>query len=86
MKLYDVLKESLEYELTHYAEDYGFTDCPPVDIEKTSRRIYRWMARTNRVAWYRTRQDWEIAESGHLTVMDWLSMYEPTFTEELASV
>jgi hypothetical protein len=79
MKLYNTLKESLAYELDNYSEDYRYPEGLSVDLERTTRRIWQHMKQANALNWYRSRAQWEGEESAHMAVMDWLSMFEPTF-------
>ncbi len=80
--LYEHLKESLAYELTHYPEDYELEHLAgEIDIERTARRVWRWFMRQDILPKLRTKQEWQNQESIHLLACDWLSMYEPTTKE-----
>jgi hypothetical protein len=71
MFIYDTVKESLDYELTHYSEWRSW------DTEATARKVWLYLGQRNTLTWLRGRETWAQTEAVHGAVMDWLGMFEP---------
>lgn len=82
MLAYNTLKGALDYELGNYAEDYSLENFGEIDLERTSRRIWKFLSKRGDFVSLRSRPHWQQEESLHHAVTDWLSMFEPTPKEK----
>jgi hypothetical protein len=81
---YEAVNECLSFEIDFQIryEEADWSDYLPIDYEATARRVWKWMKRMNILAEIKNiPEQWERDELTHLSVLDWLSMYEPTGKE-----
>lgn len=80
MKTYQDIIETLEYEWPELVQrDY---ETRIINTESTARRIWRYFALDGTLRLIRAMpEQWQRSEYAHLSVLDWLSMFEATTIE-----
>lgn len=77
MKTYNEIKHTIEWEV-YYDYDNSWTDYPPIDTAGTARAIWKYLKKDGTLDTIRTYKDeWRAEELIHLSVLDYLSSYEP---------
>lgn len=83
MQTYQDVIATLEYEWPEIAEDYDLDiGSRTLDTQATARRIWRYLAKDGSLRLIRAMpEQWQRSEYAHLSVLDWLSSFEPTTIE-----